>query len=164
LGLPSLLVPGRLPINYYICAGLDPTKDIKNPVKVAGIMEIGSVVFNLFVFLRIRVFKKRTKTDLVTKRSNFLKDLFLSDINAQSMASLSVNICNLFNIALSKLSLSILNRIEPEKFSQHGGLIFTHYMIYPCFVIVLYLGHYYAYHEPLKIAFKNEMNRILRLN
>ena len=153
---------GHQPINYYICAGLDPTEDFKNPVKVSGLMEIGSVVFNVFVFLRIRLFKKRTKNDLSSKRSNFLKDLFLSDINAQSMASFSVNLCNLFNLALSKLSLSILNKIEPSNFSQHGDLIFTHYMIYPCFVIILYLVLYYAFHEPLKTAFKNELKQFLR--
>jgi hypothetical protein len=159
-----IVVLGRLPINYYICAGLDPTKDLKNPIKVSGLMEIGSVIFNVFIFLRIRVFKKRTKNDLSTKRSSFLKDLFLTDINAQSMASLSINICNLFNIALSKLSLSILNKVEPQNFSQHSGLIFTHYMIYPCLVIILYLLVYYAFHEPLKMAFKNEMKSFLRLN
>ena len=49
---------GHQPIKYYICTGLDPTKDFKKPVKIYGIVEIGSLAFNIFVAAKIYLFKK----------------------------------------------------------------------------------------------------------
>ena len=62
---------GHQPIKYYICTGLDPTEDFKKPIKIYGIVEIGSLVFNIFVAAKIYRFKKKDNSEGKKLKSQF---------------------------------------------------------------------------------------------
>ena len=147
-------------MNYYVCSGLDPTEDFKNPIKIYGVAEIGSVLLNIAVFIRIRIFKESKKNRIgIEPRGDLVKRIFLTDIKTQSLSSLSVNLCNLVNLALTKISLSFLNHIEPSKINEYGNIILIHYMILPCFILSLYLFFYYVNHQLLRKALINALLR-----
>jgi len=75
----------------------------------------------------------------------------------QSLASFSLSICNLFNLASSKIGLSLLNKIEPSKLSENGGIILAHYNFMPGIMTVFYLITFYAKHTPLRKAVLNKI-------
>ena len=94
------------------------------------------------------------------KRSNFLKRIFLSDLNVQSLQSFSLNLAILSNLALTKFSLSKLNSIEPKNVWEHSNLILVHYTILPPSLAILYLLIYYAKHKSLRKAFVNDFIKL----
>ena len=59
----SYSFPGHQPISYYICTGLDPSQEFKKPIKIYGIVEIGSLIFNIFAAVKIYLFKKSEKSE-----------------------------------------------------------------------------------------------------
>ena len=57
---------------------LDPTEDFKKPIKIYGTLEIVTIVFNVVIFLRIRIFKhfgKKIKNESSSRNSSNIKYL-----------------------------------------------------------------------------------------
>ena len=77
----------RQPIGYYICSGIDPTEQLKTPLKIYGVLEISSMLLNIFIWIRIKVYK--------SKESNFgtRKKLFLTDI--ESLTNFGIILANI---------------------------------------------------------------------
>jgi hypothetical protein len=44
-------------INYYLCSGVDPTEDFEKPLKLYMTAELGSLLIQILVYVRIRIFK-----------------------------------------------------------------------------------------------------------
>jgi len=69
VNLVHLLMPGPHILAYYVCCGTDPGDDLKLPAKKEGFILICSLIFQLFVNVRIIILKKSEK---IPKALNFL--------------------------------------------------------------------------------------------
>jgi hypothetical protein len=121
-------------------------------------VEIGTIIFNVIVFIRIRIFKYFGQSqDSADSQAKQLKNAFLVEMKQQSLMSFSLSICNMVNLASSKIGLSLLNKIEPSKLSKNGGIILAHYNFIPCMMTIFYLITFYAKHAPLRKAVLNKI-------
>lgn len=78
----------RQPIGYYICSGIDPTEHLKTPLSVYGLLEVSSLLLNVFIWIRIKIFKSKEKTMSVRKT------MFLADADGMSMANIGMMLIN----------------------------------------------------------------------
>ena len=90
----------RQPIGYYICCGVNPTEHLKTPLKVYGLLEITSILLNVFIWMRIKMYKgKEMSQDLGAVVCR--KSLFLAEVDQMSLSSFGINITTLILCALA---------------------------------------------------------------
>jgi hypothetical protein len=156
---------GQQPLNYYICNGTDPTEDLKTPITVYGVVEIGTIIFNVLVLIRIRIFKHFSQSQTQPDgQGQKLRNAFLVEMKQQSLASFSLTFCNMLTLASTKISLSLLNKVEPDKLQANGVIILTHYGIVPGALAFLYLISFYAKHAPLRKAVFSKAQSLFRFD
>jgi len=63
----------RQPIGYYICSGIDPTEQLKIPLKIYGVQEISCLLLNVSIWIRIKIFKCKER-HFGARKTLFLKD------------------------------------------------------------------------------------------
>jgi hypothetical protein len=51
-------------INYYVCSGIDPREDFKKPVNIYSVTEISSLVLNIAIYIRIKIYKRADSSRL----------------------------------------------------------------------------------------------------
>ena len=70
----------HLMVNYYVCSGVNPTEDFKKPLKQYASIEMASVLINLFVYARIKLFKLTDKNrHQITNK--YLKKVIKMDVD-----------------------------------------------------------------------------------
>ena len=99
-----LIIP-RQPLGYYICSGIDPTELLKTPLKIYGLVEISSILLNVFICIRIKIYKSKEKS-LNVGLMSCQKSLFLADVELMSLANFGIILTN-----LTIYSLIILNQV-----------------------------------------------------
>jgi hypothetical protein len=50
-------------INYYVCSGIDPREDFKKPINIYSVMEISSLVLNIAIYIRIKIYRNAKNTN-----------------------------------------------------------------------------------------------------
>ena len=108
----------RQPLGYYICSGIDPTIYLKLPLKIYGALEIGSLILNTLIFLRINLFKQKVKVVGNSGR----KDLFLKDVEVESLTSFTTNLVNLFVLSIGIVNMTIVNSIDGSNVNKYPSL------------------------------------------
>jgi hypothetical protein len=109
------LILGRQPINYYLCADIDPTEYLKLRQKMVGIVEVLSALIHFAVKCKIWHFKK-IKNQNCAKGLKNKKHLFNLDNN--SYADFSINLCvilvcllyEMLNLKVSSFNVSEMNQ------------------------------------------------------
>ncbi len=69
----------KLPMGYYICSGIDPATVSHVKYKVHGIVEISSIILNILIYARIKIYQnpKILPFSLKTNQPVLKKCLFL---------------------------------------------------------------------------------------
>jgi hypothetical protein len=150
------LTAKRQPIGFYICTGTNPLVDDPNPVKVWGIVELLSVVLHIIIIVRIQLFKRQRVIGPET-RSNFLKGLFLGDIETEALLTFTTNVVTLFFMCLTAFNVAVINRIEPNSLNSfpYDHLFYFAFFITPILFCGLSVLLYYHSNKALKKAAKN---------
>jgi hypothetical protein len=136
-------------INYYICSGIDPTEDFKKPLKMYGIVEFGSVLLNIAIYIKIFIYKFKEPSE-GGKRSIFLKNMYLLDIQKHSITSFSSDFISILGMALILISSAYLSVLKPQEIESHKILIFFHYLVLPGLAVYCFVSVYFVQHEPLR--------------
>ena len=145
-------------INFYICTGKDPTKDLKKPLNIYNIVEISSILLQVVISLRIKFYKFSTMNE--QERSNF-KSSFLFDVSKQSLATLSTNFLNVLAIVLALRIPAILSQMNAEEMVQHQNLILFAYLIVPPLLGYFVTSVFYIRHQKLRTSVWNEFLEIV---
>jgi len=148
-------------INYYICTGIDPTEDFKKPLKLYNVVELGTVIVNILIFLRIQ-FYKHFQMKQIVQQSVLKKDNFISDFNQQSLGSITTNIVNIVNMVFPLLLAAKLSRIEPQELHNYKNTILLAYLTLPGLFGLVFAIMYYSKHERLRKTVWNEIKDQLR--
>ena len=145
-------------INFYICAGKDPTEDLKKPLNIYNMVEISSILLHIVVSFRIKLYKFRTMNK--QERSNF-KSSFLFDVSKQSLATLSTNFFNVLAVVLALRIPAILSKMNADEIVQHQDLILFAYLVLPAMLGYFVTSVFYIKHKKLRTAIQNEFIEII---
>jgi len=144
-------------INYYICTGINPTEDFKKPLKLYNVVELGTIIVNVLIFLRVHIYKHFQMKQIIPQ-SVLGKHSLFSDFNKQSLASVSTNIVNLVNLAVPIMLVGKLSGIKPDDLHIYQNIIVITYLVSPGLFGLVFVLIYYAKHERLRKAVWNELN------
>ena len=145
-------------INYYICAGKDPTEDLKKPLNIHYTVEISSILLQIIVSLRIKFYKISTMNE---QERNNLKRSFLFDVSKQSLATLSTNFFNVVAIVMALRLPAILSQMNANEMVQHQDLILFTYLVIPPLLGYFVTSVFYVRHQQLRSAVWNELIEII---
>ena len=134
--------PGRLPLEFHLCAGSDPaedSKEIKINVSLAAVYVV-SVVINVVVPIKIRMFQIQNKSSQnVSNKSENLTDL-----------TTSISTILLLGVAVASLVLTF--RTNPSNLKTFPNYLFTLLLqvLTPNLVGLFIVLTYYFRHKPLR--------------
>ena len=138
LGLSSLsqiiyeLLPGRMPINFFICIGTDPKKFEDIPRKIKKFIQfIGAICIVLYIALRIKlkIFSKANAFSPVNtpKQNGWILPPMQDMVEQNALASLgSLGFTLLCILPLWLIHLLFLTS-PPEKLTLHPYQILIHF-------------------------------------
>ena len=148
-------------INYYVCSGIDPTEDFKKPLKLYAVTELGSALINVFVWVRVQIYKRTsTKTEVKDQKPLNLKKLFLTEFHYESFAIFSTNMVNLLIIFFLLSGTTFLSRVKPEEMQYYQTTLYLVYLLSPFCAATMFVAVYYLRHKPLQQAVFNKMLNI----
>ena len=140
-------------ISFFICSGVDPTKDFKKPINIYSVIEIGSVLFFLIVWIRVKFFKRSaSKIENHDKRPTKWKKVFLAEVNYESLAYFTTSMVDLSIILFLLFSSAYLGKIRPEDMHNYQTILHMQYLVAPCFACLTFVAVYYLRHGPLRKA------------
>ena len=90
----------------------------KTAAKNLRSFEIGSLILNTIIFLRIILFKQKVKAVGNSGR----KDLFLKDVEVESLTSFTTNLVNLFVLSIGIVNMTIVNSIDGSNVNKYPSL------------------------------------------
>ena len=104
----------RQPLGYNICSGIDPATVSNLEYKVYGIVELSSLILNLFIYARIKIYQNpKTLPFFLTFSQPVLKKcLFFKDIKSQSLPGVANGMVILVFLLSLTLTLAITNNID----------------------------------------------------
>ena len=147
-------------MNYYICSGQDPTEDFKKPLKVYGVVEIGSVFVNVFIWLHIKVYKSKSER-LTAQKSVLYKKDFLTDLKGETLASFASNLMSILGLALVTVSTAYHSSLKPKDIFDHKNFLFAHYLVLPGIGVIVFVLIFYFRHKPLRRVIFTEIKEII---
>lgn len=103
----------RQPIAYFICIGVDPSKFPGKPTPAYGIVQVLTVLIQLFVQIRIRIYKHQ---DFHPASTGTTRRLVVEKI---SLTSIILNFANAAVLTISTMSMVIISAIEPKNLVVH---------------------------------------------
>ncbi len=139
-------------INYYLCSGIDPTEDFKKPLKLYSTTELGSVLINLLVYVRIKYYKKSHQENAQAGRSVHLKKLFLTDDFKNSIPSLATNLFHLTSLCILVCGSMYLSKVSVSELKDYRNSIFFFYLIGTPLAFAASLSAYFIRNKPLRNA------------
>ena len=155
-------LPGRLPTNHYICAGIDPTPFLKLGQKAVGRTEIFSFFIHFFVKARILYFKAHNREGYVGGNQNATNGLFhldfksLADFTTNFLIILSFAMLGLLNVTVSSMTL-----IEMKSFPNYI-LVYVFQLLGPCMLSFSVCLIYYSRHRALREAFLKRCSTLIQ--
>ena len=138
-------------ISFYVCSGIDPTEDFKVPLKLYAGIELGSIVINVFVWIKVQMYKRRsTKTNVTDRRHLNWKKVFLTEFHYESVANFTTSLANLLIIFFLALSVVYLSSVKPNEMQYYQKALYLQYLVAPCFASILFVAVYYLRHKLLR--------------
>ena len=151
-----ILAP-RQPIGFYICCGRDPSSDNVSSTKVFGGIELVSLLLHIFVYVKIRRYKRKVSVGPET-RNLFRKGLVLVDIESNTLATFAINLFSISALCLTAINVVVSNRLDPKTLNEYPNHFFIYYafLISPTVFSAITVSLYYFSNKLLLKYFKSE--------
>lgn len=149
--LTILLLPGKLPLTYSLCSDTDPLEEHLKPKKVGGALEILSLVIHVTVWIRIILYRRKTRIHPQSK-TVFEKSTLLNEIESGSLSSMMSNCLNVTTLAIGALLTGFVGSFHPEQLTKYPYyiLLYVLSLIGPSIMAILTVTTYYASHKKLR--------------
>jgi hypothetical protein len=129
-----IILPGKLPMSFYICRGTYPTSldqhQPKRDFPLFGAIAL-SFLFYLFVIVRVKVFKKKTISP-ISEQDPRNCPATLPPLNPTSdshaLASFDTIGQSLLTFFFISVFFVIINRIPPEKLAEFPNYLLVHFL------------------------------------
>jgi hypothetical protein len=154
----------RQPLGYYICSGIDLTEAFKTPLKIYGVVELSSLVVNIYVYIRIRKFKNTSMApvnQVLTNRNR--KGIFLNEVETLSMASLITDFCNILYCVFLLLNQALVNMVDPQNINRFPYTVYIYYIfiVSPALLTDLSIFLYYYKQKNMRRVLLKETKELL---
>ena len=155
------LLPGRQPMNFYICSGIYPDTNDVTLVKMNHVLiwiQALSVLIHIVVRLKIFVFKLKTSSTNVDKVS-CLTSTFLTNFENQSLSDFTTNIVMIVLLGIETVTVHFVNNLKPEDANVYPNYLYVYQLhIYGPFLFGGFLPMvYYLRHKPLQSVIFREL-------
>ena len=157
-----MILPGKLPLEFYLCNGTDPDQiysenRMNYPLLVTYIV---SLVINAYVPIKIRHYQVKNKESPNQD----------SDHSSTNLTDLTTNTILVIFLSCTVASMFAQYRIKPVNLNLYPYHLYT-YLVQIIFPKVIALGitlTYYLRHSPLRVTILREisqsMNTIMQCN
>ncbi len=110
----------RQPLGYYICSGYDPSIISNLKLKAYGVVELSSLMLNLVICARIKIFRNPKIQPLSLNKSEpvLKKGLFLKEVEAKSLPSVATVMANMVLLLFLTLTVALTNAIDPKNINN----------------------------------------------
>ena len=150
----------RQPINYFVCTGIDPTKFADKPFRVYGFFELLTIFIQVFVQLRIKIYKRNSFGPVSINGSNIM------EMEKISLPSFFLNVFTMSVLATSTFFMVITFNMEPQKLLLYPNSLIVQFVFLclPCFIWALVATTFYIKHPPLRNAIRKRFSRGITFN
>ena len=139
----------RQPINYYICSGLDPTKDFKVKFEIYGVVEIVSIILHIVVHVRVHLYKEKKTTPMSIYNEPFQK---MIKFDGETLPVFITNVINILVLGVSTIIMVKISTVPPEYFNVFPIDVYVMCSIFflPALAGILCIVMYFCNHKPLR--------------
>jgi len=140
------VVPGSQLLEFNICSGEDPSIILSHPPFMRGYIEISSVIFHVYAYLRIAVHKRKEAASFGPSiRAHFTKNIILQELEKQSLTSIVLNFLGTLSLVLGSVAMLVIKIRNCDDLldSFNNLLIVYSYLIYPNLSAVLIMMMYF---------------------
>ena len=143
--------PGAKHINFYICTGKDPSRDVGTPLKFRGIMFAlftFSALVHIIIPIKIELYKRKiVNSETISVQVNNSSVIREKD----SLLDLSINFAHLVAFAFGLLFILLVSKINPYEigYTWNTILIYIYNIFLPSFTVFLLSFTYYVRHTEI---------------
>ncbi len=138
-----LLIPGKQPLNYYLCSGNPESIDLnKLPFKLNWplvLVQLFSVLLHLVISIKIYCYKKQLRKLVpVIQNTEHIKQLSQSKIDSVVITDFATNIFCVLIIGTLVIISSYLNKMSLAKVSLYPYyfLVYAYKLLFPSILTV----------------------------
>jgi hypothetical protein len=161
-------LPGRQPLNYYICVGKITDLEMMAPLKINSIMGLSGVLtFFAHVVIGIKIHKFKRKVAPILKNTSFKERRydFLRSIENQSLTDLTTTACNIIASFTTFILLGKQYIIKPTDVNVYPNYIYIYllHLVTPLLSIITLCVLYYARNAAMRKTMLREAKAFLQL-
>jgi len=159
------LQPGRQPLNFFICSGLDPSND-KNSFRKVNVVLLAvppvSILIHLVVRFKIFTFKWKPKP----KPNPMFRGLQETKLKKEFLADFALNMMLVFMFSSAIVNFVIVNDLNPSEVSVYPNYLFIYYLhiFGPFLQTGIGLTMYYMTNEAMRTWLVRELKLKLAAN
>lgn len=159
------LLPGRQPMNFYICSGICPDSSDVAFAKVNYVL-IGTHVFSFLAHIVVRLKIFVFKWSSSTSNGGCVTSKFVTNFENQSLSDFTTNIAMVVLMGFATVTVTIVNNLKPEEANIYPDYLYVYQLhIYGPFVFGGFLPMvYYLRHKPLQtVMFREQRDLLIRV-
>ena len=134
------------PINFYICADMDPTSFMSESQKIFGNLEIASFILHVILKLRIWIFKLKCGPDILKDKNNVL------NFDDKTFNDFAINTLLIFFFALYAILNQKVSSFDLATMNQFPSFILVQFfnLLGPGIIFITVCSFYYKRHKMLR--------------
>ena len=161
-------LPGRQPLNYYICIGKITDLEMAAPLKINRIMGLSGVLtFFAHLVIGIKIHKFKQKVAPFIKNAEFRerKYDFLRNIENQSLTDLTTMACNIMASSTIVILLGKMYSIKATEVNIYPNYIYVYmlHLVSPLLCCISLCVLYYARNAAMRKTMLREVKGFLHL-
>jgi hypothetical protein len=157
-------IPGNQLVEYSLCTGDNPTPVFLLPSFCHGYVETFSLILQIIICIKIWYYKRQMKKTIGTPAySSYLKNVFNTDLDNQSLTSLATNIVLGIMLASGSVFIVIVNFKSCQDFQLYPKFIVVYYtyMLYPCISICFFTAVWFNKNPVLRQTIFRELRNLI---
>ena len=166
-----VIVPGKNPINFYVCIGQDPSivhhQQFKKNYPMISVLLI-NIVWYLFVFTKVKIFKKKIPSQTIqgqTSQANIWTILPVNQaVEKNTLANLGTIAMTFTTTIPLSIAYLILNHVSPKMLAVYPNFMILHFFHHGFgFILNLFLLLiFFSQSSSMRNALSREVKSILK--
>ena len=150
-------------MGYFICSGeISATFVEKTTSTVFSIVMGLSLVLHVTIFIRIRLFRLRSRAETAPTSNN--KSLFLKDVDGSNLANYTVHLVCILIFLVTLFCIHRLDNIEMRELNDFPNYFCAYYinLFSPSIAMDIFILSFF-HKDKVRKCFKEEVTRLLHL-
>jgi len=156
-------VPGNHLVEYSMCTGNDPTPFFYLPSFGRGYIESFSLIIQIIVYIKIWLYKIKARKAIGPQGySSYLKNIFINDLDKQSLTGVAPDIALGLSIASGSVLIVVVNFKSCQDFQMFPKFLVVYYtyIFAPCIFSILFVVLWFMKNAELRETILRELKSI----